>query len=218
MGQYFQFYNLDSPVEVKTSVMGKFMEFFYSARRYDASLLESLWNPGEGEKRVEVLPVKEIKGTKLREPAEENTSTGLMCRLSTELIAKIMVDVENLPDLLAMMLTCQRLWDIGRPMLAELVEDVFLISCAGDRLIVFGDYAEVRELPRGMLRPSEIKWIQEWRKENPKHKNDLNRIISLLQKDNQRRNFGVDSVEKPVPPSRPGPGGGASQTTCSPGQ
>ncbi|KAG6848272.1 hypothetical protein H0H93_001648 [Arthromyces matolae] len=109
MGQYFQFYNLDSPVEVKTSVMGKFMEFFYSARRYDASLLESLWNPGEGEKRVEVLPVKEIKGTKLREPAEENTSTGLMCRLSTELIAKIMVDVENLPDLLAMMLTCQRL-------------------------------------------------------------------------------------------------------------
>ncbi|KAG6807875.1 hypothetical protein H0H93_000893 [Arthromyces matolae] len=84
-----------------------------------------------------------------------------------------------------MMMTCQRLWDIGRSVLADFIQNLFAISWAGDRLVVFGDYANIEDLPAGMLNKSEMKWIED-SKLSQEH---LWEIIEELQIHNQHRNF-----------------------------
>ncbi|KAG6819440.1 hypothetical protein H0H93_011867, partial [Arthromyces matolae] len=173
-------FNLDSPIKVKNSVGGKFGEFFFYSGHGDVSLLEALWDPAEGGKGVEVISTAEVDDGEdfiLPTPADYDSSKGLIGQLSTELISMILEEVEDLVDLVALMMTCQRLWNIGRPVLEKFIQNMFVISWAGDRLVVFGDYANLADLPAGMLNKSEMKWIEDTEMSD----DDLWEIIKVLQ-------------------------------------
>ncbi|KAG6918255.1 hypothetical protein DXG01_015629 [Tephrocybe rancida] len=62
-----------------------------------------------------------------------------------------------------MMMTCQRMWEIGRQHLESLIESLLIYgSWAGHRLVCLGDYADLDDLPKDMMTPSEVKYIRDF--------------------------------------------------------
>ncbi|KAF8058653.1 hypothetical protein FPV67DRAFT_1785723 [Lyophyllum atratum] len=145
MGQYFRFINLDNPFPVRTAVGGKFGEFFW-----DIDVLEdmALRRP---EKRFDILEGRMV----FPEESLANTT------LPTELVGMILEEIEDLADLVCFVLTCQRYFEIGRPILEARFEEILNYSWAGNRLICAGDNADIDDLPEGMLTEDEKKLLDE---------------------------------------------------------
>ncbi|KAG6876383.1 hypothetical protein C0992_013161 [Termitomyces sp. T32_za158] len=160
MGQYFDLCNLDNTVNVDSSVSGKFGEFYFSSMNAGTKLLRALWNPNEDEKRVVVLPLNKAKNFSILQESDENLSKGLLNKLSNEVLHIIFGNILDILDLINLMVTCQRYWELGRHYLERLIEDFIVVSWAGDRLICLGDYARLDDLPRGMLTDPEVEDIR----------------------------------------------------------
>ncbi|KAG6876802.1 hypothetical protein C0993_000356 [Termitomyces sp. T159_Od127] len=93
--------------------------------------------------------------------SSENFSEGFFGQLTAEIVDKIFGEVDDTADLLSLMTTCQRHWDIGRRHLERvIINDFSMASWAGNRLICLGDYVGPGELPKGMLTKREVKKIQ----------------------------------------------------------
>lgn len=52
--------------------------------------------------------------------------------------------------------TCQRFYEIGRPTPEARLSEALVISWAGDRLVCPGDYAQLDDMPPGMLTDHEV--------------------------------------------------------------
>ncbi|KAG6834060.1 hypothetical protein H0H93_012223, partial [Arthromyces matolae] len=190
MGQSWRFFNLDSPIAVTNSVAFNFDEFYFiESGKFDDNMLRALWRPDEGEKRVEVLPACRAKYIEVPEAAFANTTDGPIGQLASETICQILDRVEILPDLLSFMSTCQRLWDIGRPLLAAKVDDIYGTSWAGDRLLILGDYGTFDDLPDGMLQDSELEFINSFVVD---YYTSEFQVLKELQRRNHHRNFDAE--------------------------
>ncbi|KAF5374666.1 hypothetical protein D9615_009015 [Tricholomella constricta] len=167
MGQYFQVYNIDNSSPVRTSMAGKFGEAFWVMDN-DTVLMNALWSPEPGYKRITTKSYSDLSPkpvfwrhfSRYLPPSPENYACKGLAQLSTELIDLIYEELVNLEDMACFAMTCQRLYEVGRRHLETFIEMVFTISWAGDRLICFGDYANLEDLPRGILTPEEIGVVQ----------------------------------------------------------
>ncbi|KAF8058663.1 hypothetical protein FPV67DRAFT_1785727 [Lyophyllum atratum] len=165
MGQQFEFVNLDNPFPVSRAVCGKFGEFFWRIdEEEDNAVMEALWQTEESHKIVAIAPYSQLKRAekplriwnKCMTFPEESLANAT---LPTELVSMILEEVEDLADLICFVLTCQRYFEIGRPILEARFEDTLTYSWAGNRLICFGDNAEFDDLPEGMLTEDEKELI-----------------------------------------------------------
>ncbi|KAF8058669.1 hypothetical protein FPV67DRAFT_1635535 [Lyophyllum atratum] len=169
MGQYFEFINLDNPFPVPTAVGGKFGEFFWDIDEVeDNAVMEALWQTEESHqcKIVAIAPLSQLKraekplrilNTCMTFPDESLANA----TLPTELVSMILEEVEHLADLICFVFTCQRYFEIGRPILEARFEEIVTYSWAGNRLICAGDYAKIDDLPEGMLTEDERKILVE---------------------------------------------------------
>ncbi|KAF8077585.1 hypothetical protein FPV67DRAFT_1614578 [Lyophyllum atratum] len=169
MGQYFEFINLDNPFPVRTSVGGKFGEFFWDiSDMTDREVMQALWRPEESHKFrvVTIEPYSQLKRPEKRLDIldrytvfpEESLANAT---LPIELVSMILEEVEDLADIVCFVLTCQRYFEIGRPILEARSEEILTYSWAGNRLICAGDYAMIDDLPEGMLTEYEKKLLDE---------------------------------------------------------
>ncbi|KAG6901309.1 hypothetical protein C0995_013879 [Termitomyces sp. Mi166 len=164
MGQHYRLFNLDTHVRWSDSVKDKLGDFFYCRMNNDHSLLRALWIPDEDKERVVVLPVHKVEGYVFPQESSKNYSEGFFGQLTTEVVDKMFGEVDDPVDLINVMTTCQRHWDIGRRHLENLVKVFFVVtSWAGDRLICLSDHAELEDLPEGMLTECEVMKIENYR-------------------------------------------------------
>ncbi|KAF8058654.1 hypothetical protein FPV67DRAFT_1785724 [Lyophyllum atratum] len=164
MGQYFELINLDNPLPIGTSVGGKFGEFFWELD--DGEVMEALSQTDKSYKVVTIEPFSELQrpekpfhifDRRMVFPEESLANAAL----PTELIIIILEEVEDLTDLVCVVLTCRRYFEIGRPILEARFEEMFTYSWAGNRLICAGDYADIDDLPEGMLTEDEKRLLDE---------------------------------------------------------
>ncbi|KAJ7505853.1 hypothetical protein B0H11DRAFT_2186522 [Mycena galericulata] len=79
-----------------------------------------------------------------------------LVNLPVETIEEIYSNIDDLPDVFCLSMTCQFLWDIGR---RDIYRRVAIMaasySWAGDRIICVGDYLRTEDLPANLLTPEE---------------------------------------------------------------
>ncbi|KAF8058673.1 hypothetical protein FPV67DRAFT_512876 [Lyophyllum atratum] len=167
MGQYFEFINLDNPCPVRTSVGGKFGEFFWDIDELtDNEVMEALSQTEKSQKVITIKPYSELKrpekcldifNRRMVFPEESLANA----TLPTELVSMILEEVEALADLVCFMLTCQRYFEIARPILEARSQEILTCSWAFNRLICAGDGATIHDLPEGMLTEDEKKLLDD---------------------------------------------------------
>ncbi|KAF8074660.1 hypothetical protein FPV67DRAFT_1777489 [Lyophyllum atratum] len=167
MGQYFEVINLDNPFPVSTTMSGKFGECFWGMNaETDRGVINALWQTDTGHKTVTIQPLSQLEPLgKHRNSFDESFvlpgESVANASLPTELLNMILEELEGMTDLVCFMLTCQRYYEIGRPILEAHLEDILTYSWAGNRLICAGDYASVDDLPQGMLTEDEVEILDE---------------------------------------------------------
>lgn len=158
MDQYFGVINLDNPFPVQTFMQGRFGECVWEMDAdTDVAVMHALWRFEKGYKHIMAKPLSEytLKSGYVRpKPSQANNT------LATELVDMILKEIGDLTDLVCFLLTCQRYYEIGRRHVEARLEETFFYSWAGNRLICLGDYAELDDLPEGMLTDDEIELLE----------------------------------------------------------
>ncbi|KAG5635142.1 hypothetical protein H0H81_012293 [Sphagnurus paluster] len=175
MGQYFTILNLDNSLPVKTVMGGKFGECFWSM--HHAKIEDALWRPpGERVTTKSYSEPKEkgqssfLRGFHDSENAANHMASAFY-GLSNEVIDLIYKKFDNLEEVILLAVTCQRSYEISRRHLERWVQQLFVVSWAGDRLICIGDYAQMDDLPPGMLTDEEREYLAD-RCEHPADDNE----------------------------------------------
>ncbi|KAG5635144.1 hypothetical protein H0H81_012295 [Sphagnurus paluster] len=146
-------------------MVGKFGECFWTM--HHSRIEDALWSPTS--KRVSTKAYSELREKKpsyhsrfrIRYPEENaaNHTGKTFCGLSNEVIDLVYEQAESLEDVIRLAVTCQRCYEISRRHLEWWVQQLLVVSWAGDRLICLGDYAEMDDLPPGMLTDEEREYL-----------------------------------------------------------
>ncbi|KAF8059622.1 hypothetical protein FPV67DRAFT_1674905 [Lyophyllum atratum] len=167
MGQYFAVINLDNSFPVRTRMCGKFGECFWEIdAEVDRGLMKALWQTEKNHKVVTIEPLSELRRPekplyiwdKRMALPEESLANAT---LPAELVRMILEEIEDFAEMICFVLTCQRYFEIGRPILEARLEELLTCSWAGNRLICIGDYAVANDFPEGMLTEDEQELIDE---------------------------------------------------------
>ncbi|KAF8058666.1 hypothetical protein FPV67DRAFT_1657163 [Lyophyllum atratum] len=168
MSQYFRVINLDNPFPVP-SMSGKFpysLIFLRIDDEADRGVMNALWQRNKRHKAVIIEPLNQLPEQRMDMNTnrsrwvlpEESLENGT---LPTELFIMILEEVEDLTDMVCLVLTCQRYYEIGRPILEARFEELLTHSWAGDRLICAGDGVSINDLPQDMLTEDEVQILDE---------------------------------------------------------
>ncbi|KAG5643204.1 hypothetical protein DXG03_001368 [Asterophora parasitica] len=171
IGQKFTIGNLDNPIKVPADMTGRrrFGGSFVGTMKNDMKLMNSLWRPNPASRglstRVNVKPLSERhEAFTLPEPsiANDMITAGVFAKLATELISTVYENLDHPLDMACLLMTCQRNFEIGRPHLARILQNIFTPPWAGDRLICLGSWTDLtrRDLPRGMLTEEETRLLE----------------------------------------------------------
>ncbi|KAG5642241.1 hypothetical protein DXG03_003365 [Asterophora parasitica] len=134
--------------------------------------MDALWLPEPGHKRVTTAPYSELSSETFKEQhtskrirhypkrsLANETGKGLS-QLPTEIIDCVYQNFCDLVTVLCFAATCQRHYEIGRRHIEALVSATFVNLWAGNRLICLGHYANMDDLPPGMLTDAERELIK----------------------------------------------------------
>ncbi|KAF8055457.1 hypothetical protein FPV67DRAFT_1641770 [Lyophyllum atratum] len=147
---------------------GKFGECFWeiNAAEVDRGLMKALWQSEKKHKVVTIEPLSQLKrpenplyiwGERMALPKESLANA----TLTAELVSMILKEIEDFAEMICFVLTCQRYFEICRPILEARLQELLACSWAGNRLICIGDYAVANDLPKGMLTEDEEELIDE---------------------------------------------------------
>ncbi|KAJ7505855.1 hypothetical protein B0H11DRAFT_1708027 [Mycena galericulata] len=143
MGQYWKLLNLDR--RQTYGRWGKLGECFFSGA--PNCLNDSLRTPTKlPDCDSLIFPFK---------PGASPDAIALV-NLPVETIEEIYSNIDDLPDVFCLSMTCQFLWEIGRQDIYRRVSIMAAsYSWAGDRIICVGDYLSIEDLPANLLTPEE---------------------------------------------------------------
>ncbi|KAF7365616.1 hypothetical protein MVEN_00435200 [Mycena venus] len=163
MGQYWMVVNLDKSQTF--GGWGKLGEFLFSFPKCletsiraqpkfpDCDAIVRPLKPGELIRK----PRRSIPGLRVPQTAAPSSRVTALVNLPADIIGEIYSHLYLLLDVLCLSVTCQVLWEIGRPYIYCLIATIATSSDSwtGDRILCVGDYLQNKDIPENVLTPEE---------------------------------------------------------------
>ncbi|KAG6909094.1 hypothetical protein DXG01_002075 [Tephrocybe rancida] len=139
----------------------------FSRLRNDKAITTALFRAPSGQKRVTATAYvsealqREFFSIKYLQRSSQNDASIGLGRLFPELVDSIFCALESLADVIFFAVTCQRYYDVARRHIEKLVEEMFVVSWAGNRMICVEDSFTVDHLPPPLLNVEEMAFLND---------------------------------------------------------